>query len=301
MSIIESNQDRVRARAHAKVNLTLAVGPPRPDGVEFAGYHPIASWMHAIALYDDIEIRRAETSSYDLAWVDGTPVDWDAESDLCVKAHRAVEAIAGRSLPIRMMVRKRIPAGGGLGGGSGDAGTVMLALRDLFTLPISDDELVSCAHGIGTDIPFFVDPVAWRSGQSPRPAVVSGLGDRIDRVGRLSDPITLILPEFGCPTGDVYRAFDAEPTASCDTARVMRIVADGVVRGSVDSGVLFNDLAAPAERIEPRLEALRALLSMALSVPVHVSGSGSTLFCVGRVTAPIPRDSAVRVVASQLK
>ncbi len=181
---------------------------------------------------------------------------------------------------------------------------MLLGLRDLFALSIPDEGLVSCAHALGTDIPFFVDPVAWRAGRPPRPAVVSGLGDRIDRVGRLSGSLTLFVPPFGCETGAVYRAFDTDPTRSCDVSRVLRIVGEGVGRGAADSGELFNDLAGPAERSEPRLGRTRRALRDALGVPVHVSGSGSTLFCIdpdtGDAPAPIPDGFGVRIVRTRL-
>lgn len=266
--------DAIHARAHAKVNLALAVGPPLPPGGVHAGYHPIASWMHAIDLHDEITLTHAAETRYDLAWADGTPIDWAPDADLCVRAHRALESLTGRTLPILLRVRKSIPAGGGLGGGSADAGAVLLALRDLFALELDDRTLAACAHALGTDIPFFVDPDAWRAGQAPRPAIVSGLGDRIERTERRSHPLTLICPPFGCPTGAVYRAFDADPTRICDEAKVRALAA-----GPIDPHALFNDLTGPAERVEPRLHELRTQLGDALGLPVQVSGSGSTLFC----------------------
>jgi len=301
MTGTDTPNTRLRARAHAKVNLALAVGPARPEGVDFAGYHPIASWMHAIELHDDIELARSAETTHDLAWADGSPIEWDTEDDLSVRAHRAVEAAASRALPIGLRVRKRIPAGGGLGGGSSDAACVLLGLRDLFALPMPDEELLSVAHGLGTDIPFFVDPPAWSAGQAPRPAVVSGLGERIERVPRLRDPISLILPPFGCATGAVYKAFDGSPTASCDTVRLLGVVGDSAERGTVDSGALFNDLTVPAELVEPRLSALRRSLGEALDAPVHVSGSGSTLFCFEPPERLVSAGALGQMIGSALK
>lgn len=287
--------DAIHARAHAKINLALAVGPALPQGGTHAGYHPIASWMHAIDLHDEITLTRAAETGYDMAWVDGTPIDWTLDADLCVRAHRAIETLSGRTLPIHVRVRKSIPAGGGLGGGSADAGVVLLALRELFALQLDDGALAACAHALGTDIPFFVDPDAWRMCQAPRPALVSGLGDRIERTERRSGPLTLICPPFGCPTGAVYRAFDAEPTQACDETRVRALAA-----GPIDPHALFNDLTGPAERVEPRLLVLRTRLADALGVPVHVSGSGSTLFCVAPAETVRPFATGCRVISAEL-
>lgn len=285
--------ETLRVTAHAKVNLALAVGPPVPGGRPHAGYHPVASWMHAVDLGDSVEIGRAAATTYDLAWDDGRPVEWAPGQDLGVRAHRAMEALAGRALPVSLRVRKRVPAGGGLGGGSGDAAAVLLAVRDLFALNVTDDALGACAHALGTDIPFFVDPDAWRAGEPPRPALVTGLGDRVERIGRTSGGLTLVCPPFPCPTGAVYRAFDTAPTGTCDEARVRRVAG-----APLDPGALFNDLCAPAERVEPRLAALRRWLAEALRAPVHVSGSGSTLFVdadPGRVASLAPGCRVVRV------
>lgn len=287
---------RIHARAHAKVNLALAVGPPVPPGQPGAGYHPIASWMHAIELGDDITLARAGTTRYDLAWHDESPLGWDPESDLCVRAHRALESLAGRTLPAEIRVRKSVPAGAGLGGGSSDAGVVLLALRDLFDLGIDDQQLIACAHALGTDIPFFIDPDAWRAGHPPRPALVTALGERTERLPRRADAITLICPPFGCPTGAVYRAFDARPARPCDEARVRLLASTPGLRPDT----LFNDLGAPAEQAEPRLRPLRGSLARAIGAPVHLSGSGSTLFCFEPPDAVAPHAPGCRVIGTRL-
>lgn len=265
----------ITARAHAKVNLALAVGPPRPTA-PFAGYHPIASWMHAVSLADDLELTRAPTTTYDLAWSDARPVEWTPEQDLAARAHRALEALVGRPLPVRLRLLKSIPAGGGLGGGSADAAATLLALRDLFALDVTDTALAACAHALGTDIPFFLDPDSWSQNLPPRPALVTGLGDHTARLTRRTASLTLFCPPFGCPTGAVYRAFDAAPTAACDEARVRALTQSA----GIDPHALFNDLAHAAERAEPRLADTRRTLATALHAPVHVSGSGSTLFAL---------------------
>jgi len=287
--------DRIHARAHAKLNLALAVGPALPPGDPHAGYHPIASWMHAIDLADEITLTRAGDTEYDIAWHDGTPVAWDPAGDLAVRAHRAVESLAGRPLPVRLRVRKSIPAGGGLGGGSSDAGATMLALRDLFGLDLDDAALAAAAHRLGTDIPFFIDPPAWRAQLPPRPALVTGLGDRAERLDRRVGAVTLVCPPFGCPTGAVYRTFDERPTPACDEARARQTALN-----PPDPDAPFNDLADAAERAEPRLARLRAALETALATPVHVSGSGSTLFCFAPPEAVAPHAPDCRVIGTRL-
>lgn len=286
-------------KAHAKINLALAVGPPIAPGQAHAGFHPIASWMHAIDLADELTVAPAASTEYDLAWADGTPVAWSLEADLCVRAHRALQAHAGRELPTRLTLRKSIPDGGGLGGGSSDAGSLLLALRDAFGLSVTDDELARIAHALGTDIPFFVDPPSWANRQPPRPAIVSGLGDRLERLPRRSGPVTLICPPFGCPTGAVYRAFDASPTERCDEARVRALAAEPM-HDLNHEAALFNDLADAAERVEPRLGRLRRGISSAIGRPVHLSGSGSTLFCFVPMEVVRPHAPGCRMIEARL-
>lgn len=283
-----------QVRAYAKVNLALAVGPTIPEGQPKAGYHPIASWMHAVDLFDEIEITPAMESSYDIAWSDGTSIDWEVSNDLCVRSHQAIELVMGQALPIRLRLRKSIPAGGGLGGGSADAGAVLLALRDVFKLELSDQQLVAIGYRLGTDVPFFIDPLAWSIGLPPRPALVSGVGDRIERTERLDDVITLYCPPFGCATAAVYQRFDQNPTSECDEQRVRDLVGSG---GMTQAG-LFNDLAAAAESVEPRLSGIRRGLESSLAQPVHVSGSGSTLFASGHTDPGVCAE--VRVISTRL-
>jgi len=281
--------DAITLHAHAKLNLALAVGPPVPGGPA-AGMHPVASWMTAIDLADTVAVRRLNTgdpSRHTVRWHDGRPVDWATGDDLAVRAHRALETEKG-PLPAEIEVTKRIPAGGGLGGGSSDAAAFLRALNHLFDLDTPPDDLARLAAALGSDIPFFIDRLD-DPHAAPRPAFVTGLGERIERLPPIdpaSHEILLISPPFGCPTGAVYRAFDDDPP---DTFREHAV--DDLARsGTIDPESLFNDLAAPAERVEPRLARLRRDLAKTLGLPVHVSGSGSTLF----VIVPGPGAEGVR-------
>jgi len=262
--------------AHAKLNLALAVGPPIARGPG-AGFHPIASWMVPIDLADEVRIEPlppGSTSRVEVRWQSGSPVEWPVESDLATRAHRALEAVAG-PLPCVIRVTKSIPAGGGLGGGSSDAAAVLRGLAQAFELSPAPGALSALAHSLGSDIPFFIDEDR-PPDHPPRPALVTGLGDAVERLdARTPDaPVLLICPPFGCPTGEVYRTFDAAPRPFRPEA------VDRLARApGLDPADLFNDLAEPAERVRPALAGLRRALTEGLGVPVHVSGSGSTLFC----------------------
>lgn len=299
---MDGEPKRIRLRAHAKLNLALAVGPAVDNpGSSTHGYHPICSYMHAIELHDSIEIERRDETRYDIHWThpDGTSgaVEWAIESDLIVRAHRAIEQRAGRALPCSIRCRKSIPAGGGLGGGSSNAASVLVGLNHLFELGFEQETLVEIAMTIGSDIAYFIDGFH----SPPRPAVVSGFGDQIERVRttHADQELTLIFPEFGCPTGEVYRAFDSiVDWDTPDTHRVARIVDAEVL----SDAHIMNDLYQPACVVQPALGSLRDRIAAHLGQGVHLSGSGSTLFVLGRIAPSMVHEVAsdCRVVHTRL-
>lgn len=265
------NPDRVHRTAPAKVNLALAVGPPR----EGDGLHPICSWFAPIDLADELLVTRLEEdrlSRYAILWRHDaprqSPIDWSITKDLAVRAHLLLEQEAGRTLPVQLKLTKRIPVGGGLGGGSSDAAAMLLAVRDLFELAITDDRLHELALTLGSDVPFFLRQSA---------AIVEGVGERIETTPApmCGAALTLVFPDFGCPTGAVYRAYDESPGAMRE-----REVQDMARAGRVVGAELFNDLALPAEKVAPQLAELRNEIVRHAGRPAHVTGSGSTMFVV---------------------
>lgn len=270
--------------AHAKLNLAIAVGPAVPDGPR-KGWHPIASWMVPIDLGDSLTLTRLEAdrlSRYAILWDDAAPrpsaIDWSITKDLAVRAHLLLERELGRPLPVQFKCVKRTPVGGGLGGGSSDAASALMGLNELFGLGLSVPRLGVLSRELGSDVAYFLrEPGA----AAPDPAIVEGFGDRIERTPAVSGHALLLFPDFGCPTPAVYAAFDQ--THATDepfehrAARV-RAMADAATL----EGLLFNDLAGPAEAVAPALAELRAAVHDATGLQAHVTGSGSTLFSIAR-------------------
>ncbi|GAB4555936.1 MAG: 4-(cytidine 5'-diphospho)-2-C-methyl-D-erythritol kinase [Phycisphaerales bacterium] len=269
MRIQAGERPTTTTHARAKVNLALSVGPPR-DG---DGMHPIASWMARLDLADELTLTRlddGDLSRYAILWheeaVRPTDIDWSITKDLAVRAHLALQEHLGRELPVQVKLEKRIPVGGGLGGGSADAAAMLRALDELFSLDLDHDTLVGIASGLGSDVAYCL---------LDGPAVVEGLGESLEPTPALSGDVLLIVPPFGCGTGAVYRAYDESPGALReDEVRAM------ARSGTVDGAALFNDLADPARRVSPALDALLERLgAIAGDGPrVHVTGSGSTCF-----------------------
>lgn len=259
--------DSVLEPAPAKLNLALAVGPP-----ENSGMHPIASWMVTIDLVDDVELvalPAGSLSRYAIEWHPEarrrSEIDWSVSQDLAVRAHLAIERSVGRALPIQMRLRKRVPVGGGLGGGSADAAAVIRGVDRLFGLELDEHSRRRIAAELGSDVVFLLD------GGS---AVVEGLGDRIEPTARLPEiHAVLVMPEFGCPTGAIYRRFDETSPPSLDSNRVRRLAASAPAGDE-----LFNDLAAAAFLERPELAEIVDRASTLAERPTHLSGSGSSLF-----------------------
>lgn len=270
----------------AKINLTLSVGPPA-RGPDDAGLHPIASWMALINLSDSLELERSrgERSSFSMRFADDAPrrqtVDWPLEKDLIYRAHVLMERAARRALHVDATLTKRIPTGAGLGGGSSDAAAMMRGLTELFGLDFTTEDLVSLSRELGSDIAFFA------SGASS--AIVTGQGDHVEPLPQRDLNLVLILPPLSCPTGPVYRAFDELGGAQLNETHVRTVAG----LDPLPADALFNDLAAAAMTVEPRLADLGRRVADALQTPVHVTGSGAAMFAL----APGP-DAAEQMAAT---
>jgi len=244
----------------AKVNLALSVGAPLENGM-----HPIASWMVQVSLYDDLTVEPSDDgeSRFDIQWADDAPqpseIDWPIEKDLAYRAHQLIERHVGRALPVKMTLRKRIPVGAGLAGGSSNGAMMLRAVNKVFELGLSHATLCAMAGQLGSDLAFFLGEPS---------AIVRGVGE-VTEPAALDRPmhLTLILPPLSCSTGAVYRAFDElNPRAALREVYV-----------GVDP---FNDLGEPACVVEPRLRTARGQCETLLGRPIHITGSGAAMFAV---------------------
>ncbi len=134
-------------KSKAKVNIGLQIRDRRPDG-----YHTIHTLFQELDFHDIITLEKRESGCGF-----SSNVDWlkNDDSNLCVKAWRKMVDVFGIG-GISIQLEKRIPAGGGLGGGSSNAATVLKGLRQLYELDLSDDELESLSVDLGADVPFFI-------------------------------------------------------------------------------------------------------------------------------------------------
>ncbi|HEX9801526.1 MAG TPA: 4-(cytidine 5'-diphospho)-2-C-methyl-D-erythritol kinase [Thermoanaerobaculia bacterium] len=252
-------------RSFAKINLSLRVAGRRADG-----YHELSTVFQTIDLADELEIRRRRRAGVELE-VRGA----DLPSDERNLAYRAAEAFlrdrapAGEGVSIRL--EKRIPVGAGLGGGSANAATVLLALERLFAPAPDPGWLQSTARWLGADVPFFLVGGT---------ALGAGRGDVIRPLADAPPPrgdLVLLLPAAGLSTAEVFAAFGAAPIAD------RRVAASGAVPTSgaeFAAWVGVNDLEAAAFRVRPALAALYTAAVRSGARRVRMSGSGSTLFAL---------------------
>lgn len=272
----------VRVLSPAKVNLSLRVVGRRPDG-----YHLIDSIIVPISLYDELVISTGSGTAAPQDPAIRVASNSDAApggpANLAYRAAAAFAAAIRRPLTISIDLDKRIPVGSGLGGGSSDAATVLLALNRCCGRPLAPRRLLQLAAAIGADVPFFVHG---------RPARVRGIGEL---VAPLTDPCPLALvvcwDRRPLSTQAVYTAFDASLTT---VPPVSNIPASAGSR-RLYSEVLVNDLEAVASRIHPGVVAVKARLLDHGAMGALMSGSGSAVFGVW------PDGRSARATAERLR
>jgi 4-diphosphocytidyl-2-C-methyl-D-erythritol kinase len=147
--------------APAKLNLFLHILGRRPDG-----YHELQTCFQFVDLCDEITIKvRTDGLIRRAVEISGLP----AEADLCIRAAKALQAASGSALGADISLAKRIPVGGGLGGGSSDAATCLIALNQLWGIHWSPEKLAAIGLKLGADVPVFVHGrVAWAEGVGER-------------------------------------------------------------------------------------------------------------------------------------
>ncbi len=237
----------LKVLAYAKLNLVLRIVGRREDG-----YHLLQSLFCAVDLADEIELEPLPRGIEIVAPAELGP----PEGNL---AYRAAKLLLGENGPgVRIVLRKRIPPGAGLGGGSSDAAAVLAGLNLLYGFRKSAEELRNQAAKLGADVPFFL-------GRSP--AWVEGIGERLTPLDLpLPFVFLLVIPPYPCPTAEVYRAYDALGLPFSPVGPIPKIPP------------FPNDLWPAAVQVRPALRALRATLEALPSLGVGLSGSGSTLF-----------------------
>lgn len=251
----------LKVSAPAKINLFLSVGSRRPDG-----YHEIASVMQSVSLYDELTISPAPELRFDVTPAGAAPED---ESNLVVKAVRALWGALGRTPGAAIALSKRIPAAAGLAGGSADAAAALVGLNELWDAGLSRKALEKIGAAIGADVPFCV-----RGGT----CAARGIGEVLSPLP-VRAPLWWVIaaPAQPLSTAEVYREFDRlSPSPSPGDPFD---VADALARGDLDriAAALRNDLEPAAVSLEPSIAETREALTAAGALAVVMSGSGPSV------------------------
>ena len=243
----------------AKINLSFKILRRREDG-----FHEIETLMAPISLCDELTIEPNESG---LVFSVDDPSLSTGEANLVVRAARSFFADVHEEPRVRITLRKKIPHGAGLGGGSSDAASTLLGLNQLYGGRLPSSRLTNVAAGIGSDVPFFL-------GQSA--AWCRGRGEIVEPATVPSMPVLLLKPQFGISTPWAYlRWRDSRELPGVDFAAQ-----------SVGELSLQNDLEPPVFEKHIFLAQMKGWLrAQPEVVAALMSGSGSTMFAVLREAA----------------
>ena len=244
-------------KSFAKINLGLEIVGKRADG-----YHDIRTLFQTISLADEIDFAPAPDGVLELDG-DDPAIAWD-RTNLVHRAARLLQGGAGTAKGAKISIRKSVPAGRGLGGGSSNAAATLLALNEMWGLGLGPGELTRMARGLGADVPFFL-----KGGL----CLGEEIGDRLTPLPDLAPLACLVIfPPFAISTPSIYAGVSPSLTSPGKGSRIMRFLESG------DFGLLENDLERVIFRAYPELERWKTFFREQGALLSQVSGSGSAVY-----------------------
>lgn len=258
----------ISIKACCKINIGLNVVSRREDG-----YHNLETIFYPVPLYDDIRVTSADRDGIHL---EGIALDGNPDDNLVLRAVRLLRDGGHDVPPVHISLRKNIPSGAGLGGGSSDAACVLKALNSHLGLGLGTGGMQRMLAGLGADCPFFVEC---------KPVYAEGIGDvfspvELDLGGW---HLVLVKPDEHISTKEAYASVRPKPSSSPLTEDVMLPVEEW-------KGRIANDFEASVFPSHPRVSDIRGrLYSMGASYAC-MSGSGSTVFGLFRRPVDVSRD-----------
>lgn len=242
--------------APAKLNLFLHVTGRRDDG-----RHLLESVFVMIDRADSIDLEELPDGRVERYG----RIIGETENDLCVRAARLLQEHCSTNRGVRITVRKNIPAGAGMGGGSSDAATTLIGLNHLWGLGLGRKELLTLGLRLGADVPFFI---------KGRNCWVEGIGEILEPIEIEPMKFAVLWPGRSVSTAEIF----GSPSLTRDTKSVR--IAFFVRKGFSGNTALFgwNDLQPVAVELEPRIQ--QALEMLAPCHSVRMTGSGSAVFGV---------------------
>lgn len=266
-----------RVEAQAKINLFLRILSQEPSG-----YHQLETLFQRVALADSVVVRTGGSGrSLDSRGADTGPV----EKNLAWRAAVAFADAAGGPANFQIQIEKRIPVGGGLGGGSADAAAVLRALNAIADRKLDDTALASIAFSLGADVPYLLSAHALALG--------SGRGEKLFPLGALpARPVVLAVPPFGVSSGTAFGWYDAQKASRHSGTRATLPVGRKLEWRTI-AALAVNDLESVVAEHHPEIAALRDTLRRSGALLAQMSGSGSTVFGVFEPGVPAVAGSAM--------
>jgi len=253
--------------APAKVNLHLAVKNRRPDG-----FHDIDSVFLAVNFGDTLYFNAIEGKNTVEIAMEGLNPPIPTEKNIIFKAVSLFREKTGFSQGVKITVEKRIPMGGGLGGGSSDAATTLLALNKIADLPCRREDLLEMAACLGSDVPFFIH-------ETPA-ARVTGRGERILPIDAPELALVLVSPGFSSDTSTAYKLLDEKRTFTPSNDDISEILKEGMFDEKVYSHFTNDFLSVFPEPEKSVYNEIIAKLRELGARYANLSGSGAACFGV---------------------
>lgn len=254
----------MRVTAPCKINLHLRVLERRSDG-----FHDIESVFQLISLADELSVSMAgDDRSCEVV----SPLMALPRENTIAAAVDAFRKKTGIAKGLRIEVQKRVPSGAGLGGGSSDAASVLMALDRMFGTALPSLELAAMAASIGSDVPFFLCGGA---------AVVEGRGEIITPIASRNDLFgVLVWPGVASPTGAAYGLVDRAHESGADRGIEWPAIGEleTMYRSPVSGWKFRNSFTSPVESVYPVIREARLALRDCGAVYAEMSGSGSSVF-----------------------
>ncbi len=258
----------VQIRAPAKVNIGLRVLPRREDG-----FHNIESIFQTVDFYDDIVIRPLQENEKCI--VSCEQMTLPAENTITA-AYREFCRLTGVHTGVQVMLTKRIPAGGGLGGGSSDAASFVKAFARLTETALTQDLLDAIAANVGSDVFFFM-----HCKDETGAALVSGRGEVVQTIPRRKDlHFVLVLPEVHSSTKEAYGLVDAAFMAGSDVRCPPFLELERMYAGSVKDWTFANTFTPALVTKYPVIGHALQDIRNSGAVWSEMTGSGAVVFGV---------------------
>ncbi|QAR34270.1 4-(cytidine 5'-diphospho)-2-C-methyl-D-erythritol kinase [Geovibrio thiophilus] len=248
------------ARSYAKINIFLHINGKRADG-----YHDLQTLFAQTELHDTIEIEEADRTEL-ICNMPDIPAD---SSNLIIRVKNILTERYGIRNEYRIILNKKIPAGGGLGGGSSNAACFLKTVNSMSHMGLSYKDMADILGSVGSDTVYFLHD---------RPCYAEGRGEIIVSETELpSAPILLVNPGIHVPTGEIFRCGNLKLTSKADLSRMP------IVAGYAElTAMLENGLEAAVFAKHPVLQTLKTALLDSGADGALMSGSGSTVFGIYR-------------------